>query len=790
MGLQTGNFASKEDSNKFDFKKTLLTYLKYWKWFVLSVLLALGAAYYIAKNRVPLYSATAKIMVLDSESGQGNVVLQDLSIMSNEENSMVNDEIQVIKSRTLLGNVAKKLDLNISYHVLGRVNEYELYKNTPIEINFLASDSIIQKTNNQFYIHIISESTFEFKLFEDDIVKKYTFGESVATNYGDIIVTPKDNIKGAIDSNIKVTITSIDNIISRLTATINLFRSEEGSKIVDIYLDAPNVNKSIDIINTLVDEYNLATIEKNRIRAEFTSNFIDDRVKSLTSDLVSVDDSIVKFKVRNQITNISSKSGMLSTNSMTSEQELQGLNTKRNMLEYMLGLLKNNTYEIIPENLGVGDLSISGLAARYNELLERRRGLLKSAGENNSVVLELDQSLNSIKKNLISSVNNNIKTLNIQANSIQNQLSSINSKIAYVPAQESKLISIQRRQSIKESLYLYLLQKREEAEISQTTTLPSAKIIDSAYSLGRLKNSNTPLFFGSILLGLLIPFGVIYIMNLMDTKIHNKEDLENQIKTMTVLGEIPNIKSSANRLITFNDRSILSESFRIIRTNFEFLNRDLKAEKYRNVIFVTSTINGEGKSFVSINTALTLANTGKKVLLIGSDLRNPQIFSAIKTSDKDERSEVGLSEYLSNYSIDLSDTINSREINEINIDILLSGQIPPNPAELLMDQRLEELFDTVSESYDYVVVDTAPSMLVTDTLLMHKYAAHTLYVTRAGYTEKRILNFAKELKEDNKLNHMMLVVNDVKESNFGYGAKYGYYGTPEKKSFFKRKKKV
>ncbi|KAB1071288.1 polysaccharide biosynthesis tyrosine autokinase [Tamlana haliotis] len=789
MGLEKKDFNSKDDSNKFEFKKAALTYLKHWKWFLLSIIIFGAYAFYTAKNRVPLYSATAKIMLNDESSG-GNPVLKDLSLMSNEENSMVNDEIQVIKSRKLLGSVAKKLNINVSYHVLGRVNAYELYKNNPIDINFLASDSIIQKTNSQFYIHIISDSNFEFKIFEEDVPKNYAFGESISTSFGEIIITPKGNIKGALDSNIRVTITSIENIIAQLNGGVFLAQSGEGSKIVDIFMSAPNVNKSIDIINTLVDEYNLATIKKNKERAEFTSNFIDDRVESLTSDLVSVDDSIVKFKVRNQITNISNKSGLLSTNSMSSQQELQTLRTKRNMLDYMLGLLDNDSYEMIPSNLGVGDASISALAIRYNELLERRRVLLKSAGENNSVVLELDQSLNAIKKNLIASVNNNIGTLTIQVNSIQGQLSSLNSKISYVPAQESKLISIQRRQSIKESLYLYLLQKREEAEISQTTTLPSAKIIDSAYSLGVVKNSNSVLYFGSMLFAFLLPFGVIYILNLMDTKIHNKEDLENQIRTMTVLGEVPRIKNNADKLITFNDRSILSESFRIIRTNFEFLNRDVKAEKYRNVIFVTSTINGEGKSFISLNTALTIANTGKKVLLIGSDLRNPQIFTAINTSKKEERSKIGLSEYLSDYDITLNEIIHTKEVNKVKLDMLLSGQIPPNPAELLMDPRLETLFDTVSEEYDYVVVDTAPSMLVTDTLLMHKYAGHTIYVTRAGYTEKRILNFAKELNEDKKLNHMMLIVNDVKESNFGYGAKYGYYGAPEKKGFFKRKKKA
>ncbi|OBQ54094.1 polysaccharide biosynthesis tyrosine autokinase [Tamlana sp. s12] len=789
MSLGQHNSGLNNDNSKVDFKKEISIYIKQWKWFVLSCIFFLFLAYFYTKNTTPLYSATAKIMLLDSDTGAGNPVLQDLSILSSDDNSMVEDEIQVLKSRHSLKNLAKKLKLYVTYYAVGRVNEYELYKSSPIEIKFLASDSIIQNTYSQFYLSIVSKSKFEFKFEKDDTPQNYSFGETISTPFGEIIVIPKANIGGSIGSNLKVAITPVDYVSGALNRELFVFQSGKGSKVLDIHLDAPNVDKAIDIINGLVEGYNLATIEKNKLRAQNTANFINDRVESLTSDLVSVDDSIVKFKVNNQITNISSKGGMLSTSSMTSEQQLQDLKTQRNMLDYMLGLLKNNSYEIIPSNLGVGDVSISALATRYNELLEKRKSLMKSAGENNSVVIELDQTLNSIKKNLYESVNNNIKTISIQINSLQNQLSSLNSKIAYVPAQESKLISIQRRQSIKESLYLYLLQKREEAEISQTTSLPSAKVIDPAYSLGKVKDNTTILIIGALFLGLLIPFLTIYVINLLDTKIHNKEDLENVIRNITVLGEIPKIQNAGDKLIRYNDRSILSESFRIIRTNFEFLKRDNKPSKYQNVIFVTSTINGEGKSFVSLNTALTLTNTGKKVLLVGTDLRNPQIFSAIKKDASDQREETGLSEYLSDYSIQIEDVISSREVNGIKLDLLLSGQIPPNPAELLMDQRLETLFDTVSENYDYVVVDTAPSMLVTDTLLMHKYSGHTIYVTRAGYTEKRILNFASELHQSNKLNHMMLVVNDVKESNFGYGAKYGYYGAPEKKGFFKRKKK-
>jgi capsular exopolysaccharide synthesis family protein len=441
---------------------------------------------------------------------------------------------------------------------------------------------------------------------------------------------------------------------------------------------------------------------------------------------------------------------------------------------------------MIPSNLG--DASISALSTQYNGLLAQRENYLKSAGEKNSVVVELNQTLNNIRNNLKQNIDATSRTLNIQLMSLENQSQRVSSKIYSVPGQESRLRSIERKQGIKESIYLYLLQKREEAIISQTVTSSNVKIIDDAYSLGKVSPNGKMLYIGALFLGLFIPFSIIYVRDLLDTKIHNKEDLENEVKTITVLGEIPRVKTSEKSLIERNDRSILSESFRIIRTNLDYVRRGRHVEKYDNVVFVSSTINGEGKSFVAINMALTLATTNKKVLLIGADVRNPQIFSAIKHKVGKVVSKIGLTDYLVDTSVSLSDTINAYDINDIKLDILLSGKIPPNPAELLMSGRLKELFDSVSEQYDYVIVDTAPAMLVTDTLLISEYAGHTIYLTRAEYTEKRILNFAKELHAAKKLNGMMLLVNDVKQSNFGYGAKYGYYGAKEKKWFFTRKR--
>lgn len=791
MSLTNNNFDSENQNQRFDFKKTITTYTKHWKWFVLCSLFFIVLAVVLVRYTTPLYTATAKIMLLDNNSSGSGAVLQDLTILGADESAMVEDEIQVLISRSFLKNIVKKLNLNVQYFKVGSVNESEIYRNLPINFDFSVSDSILQKISAEFFIDILSESHFEFRENEDAVAQKKMFGDTVLMPFGEVTINKiNPRINQIIGSSLRVQITPTIVLAEYLKSAIYVSPASKSSKVLNLYLDDRSVHKAIDIINTLIEEYNKETIENSQIRSKITSNFINDRVKSITTDLNSVEDSIVRYKSINQITDIASKGGMLSSASSSSEQELQRLQTELSMLKYMLTTLKKESFQSIPSNLGTGDATIASLAGRYNELLDKRKILLKSAGEKNSVLVQLDQSLASIKSNLIVSVNNNINTINIQIRANQNQLSKISSKISSVPGQESKLISIERRQGIKESLYLYLLQKREEAEISQTTTLPSAKIIDSAYSLGKRSTNSGVIFFGAIFLGLLLPFMVIYVADLLDNKIHNKEDLESEIKNIPVLGELPRLAKNDNHLIQKNDRSILSEAFRIIRTNFEFVKRGRDVKAFNNVFFVTSTINSEGKSFVSLNTALTLASSDKKVLLIGADLRNPQLFSAIVNNKvRQEHNKVGLSEYLADESVLLGDTIHSHDVNDIKIDVLLSGRIPPNPAELLMNDRVKELFDTVSEQYDYVVVDTAPTMLVTDTLLISQYAGHTIYVTRAGYTEKRILHFAKDLFNQNKLKGMMIVVNDVKQSNFGYGAKYGYYSQNEKKGFWQRIRK-
>ncbi len=781
----------------FDIKKVIKLYLKQWKWFALSCAICVGLAFFHLRYTAPKYNAYAKIMLVDDSgiSNPAEEILKDLGKLSSTDSKKIEDEIEVLKSRKLMDGVVKKLSLNKQLFAKGRFHNTEFYPITkaPVKINFIAPDSLINNSKFGFSLHFTSDTAFNFIYTkgEKEILKESFFGKNFTSPIGDIVVTPNViNTKALIGQIYYVRLTPVTKVAEGYKSAIKISQASEFSKVLNLSLDDYVVSKAKAVINKLVEEYNRVSIDEKKFKSNNTANFINKRIDLISSDLSDVDDEIERFKTGNKLTNITSEADLYLNSNAQTEQELANSRTEYNMVNYMKNEISDESFARIPSNVGLTDGSINSMAKKYNELLDERSRLLKSSNEKNPIIVNLDQQINNIKGSLKQSLNNSVKSIGLRIKSLENQSSKLSSKIYAVPGQVRKSRDIEREQGIKESLYLYLLQKREEATISLISTSPNARIVDSAHSKGLPVSPNKPIvYLASLIIGCSIPFGVLYLKDILDNKIHNKEDLQEEINNITVLGEIPNFGKKENGLIKKNDRSVMSESFRIIRTNFDYIRKGRDTKTNDNILFVTSTINSEGKSFFSLNMALTLANTNKRVLLIGADIRNPQIYSAIKKK-KTDKSQLGtgLTEYLVDKSLILGEAINSYNINEIPIDIMLSGKVPPNPAELLMGDRMKDLFSSVSKQYDYVIVDTAPAMLVTDTLLISQYAGHTIYVTRAGYTEKKILNFAKELHTDNKLNGMMLVVNDVKQSNFGYGAKYGYYGTPEKKGWFRKKK--
>ncbi len=792
----------KNNQEEINLKKTVYSYTKHWKWFAFSGAICLVAAFFYLRYATPEFNSYAKIMFVEdgnSSSSAGVEVLKDLQRFSNTESKKTEDEIEALSSRILMESVVKKLALNIQYSTQGRIHETQLYPNSPIKIIFTATDSVVDNSKFSFIINITSNTTFNFKENTKDKesdFKEFAFGKNILTPLGNIIITPNTNeVSNLIDQTITVKIVPVKEVAEYYRNKMEIRQVAELSKVVELSLNDAVLERSKQILNTLIDEYNRITIEEKNQRAISVANFINERIDLISMDLSKADDKVEHFKTGNRLTDITSEAQLYLNSSSEAEQEINSVRSQLSQINYMKNYVEDTStaFEQIPSNAGLSDGSINNITTKYNDLLRERNTLLKgSTKQKNPIIVNLDQQLLGLKQSLVQSLENSSKTASFQLSSLEARSRSINSKIYAVPGQVRESRDIEREQGIKESLYLYLLQKREEATMSLTSTSPSVRIIDQAFSTGLpVSPKRNIVYLAAIIIGLCIPFSIIYVSSILDTKIHNKEDLENEIKNITVLGEIPSVKDGFNKdgvlLVEKNDRSILSESFRIIRTNFDFVRRGRNVEHYDNVVFVTSTINGEGKSFFSINTALTMANTGKRVLLMGADIRNPQIHHVLKKDMKAKTSEIGLTDFLVDNSILAGETINSYTINDIDLDIMLSGKIPPNPAELLMNSRMKDMFDYVSKQYDIVIVDTAPAMLVTDTLLISQYAGHTIYVTRAGYTDKQVLNFAKELHATNKLNGMMLVVNDVNQSNFGYGARYGYYGAPKKKGFFSRK---
>jgi capsular exopolysaccharide synthesis family protein len=516
--------------------------------------------------------------------------------------------------------------------------------------------------------------------------------------------------------------------------------------------------------------------------AQKTSNFIDSRLEIITRELDSVERNKEQFKSSNRLTNIEAEAQLiLETASEFNNRQLDvatQLEFSNTMIDYME---KSSSNDLLPTNIGLNGDNISESVTNYNQLILQRNRLLKNSTDKNPVVVNVNTQIEQIRSTILSSLKNTNNQLKVSLRGLNYQESALNSRISKVPSKEKIFRGIERQQTIKEQLYLFLLQQREEASIKLAVTSPKAKVVDLAASSKTPVSPNRSLILlGAVLAGFLLPGILIYGYQLLDSKVRNRSDIERLMPSTPILGEVPKLKKNEPQLVEQNDRSVLAESFRILRTNLQYLfvNSDVKK------IFVTSTVKGEGKTFVAFNLALTIALTGKKVVLVGADIRNPQLHRYLPDIHKNEK---GLTEFIIDPSLTVNDLAHTSEKNK-DLSIILSGVIPPNPAELLLQQRTSDFFTELEQQYDYIIVDTAPSMLVTDTILLNPLADIMLYVVRAGYTDKRLIEFPKDAIEDGRLSQVNFVLNNVDLNHFGYGNKYGYTYSEDttEKGFFKK----
>ena len=772
-------------------RELIKPYLDRWLWFVVGAFLALLGGYLFIKLSTPIYRTETTILVKDAKNNklpEGASGLFDLSGIGGMNVNSIENEIEILKSKKLIEQVVKDLGLTAEVYQEAAFTKKELYKDTsPVIINVLGEKK--DASDEQKKLDILLEiKGNELILSSDKMpdVIRTTYNKTISLPNANIIIQKNPAYKGEKIEELLLKVYNTERIVNYYREILSIAPKDKDATVIGITLDLPIKAKTQDFLNKLVVVYNQDAINDKNSESKKTKDFIDERIAIIAKELGDVENEKQSFKTENQITDIATETKInLETNAQARARQLEvdsQLELTNALMDY---LSKQGDYQILPNNIGLSDASAGNVINSYNQLIIERNRLLENSTAQNPVVIDITKKINSMRFSVMETLSKNRTGLQLERNKYLEEQGKLMSRISKVPTQEKLFRSIERQQQIKENLYLLLLQKREETQLSLAVTAPKAKIVDYAHSTEKpVAPKKLIIMLAALLVGIVLPFGVIYIKELLDNKIKTKHDIEKLSQTV-VLAELPKIRKGESDIVGRNDLSPMAEAFRILITNMNFM---IPKKEKGKVVFVTSTIKGEGKTFTSVNLALTLANPNRKVIIIGSDIRNPQL----QRYDKNSRVYMGLTEFLYDENVTLNKVIHQSNMNP-HLDVIYSGAIPPNPTELLTNGRYQVLLETLKPLYDYIIVDTAPLMLVTDTFLFADLADTTLYVTRSNYTEEKLIDFANKNIKANKIKNVGFVLNDVSKSNLGYGNKYGYgYGAKEKtlfdkiKSVFKR----
>ncbi|WP_394758946.1 GumC family protein [Flavobacterium sp.] len=777
--MLNNSIADLAEDNSAGIREQILKYLSHWRWFLFSVFLFLFLAKLYLRYSIPEYKSQTTLLIKRDDSGGISSELaafQDLSMFSGAKRDL-DDEIEVLKSRSLVEKTIKEGNFNISYVLEGRIKSSESYVDNPVEFNFIEKSKDFFTIDTTMLVKKINEKQFELFAQNDSLIGKYNFGQIIKSNrLGNYFVNNNKSKEGHFK--IIVNLQSIKHAIDNYKGGLYISPITKQTNVLEISYVNKVKEKSEDFLNKLVEIYNRDAILDKNLISEKTAQFINDRLGIITSELDGVEKDVEKYKRKNNITDLPTEAELYLKNSSESNKEEVIVGTQLKVVGIMIDFMKNNKHDdIIPANIVPDDNNSSALIAEYNNLVIERNRVLKSSTPENPVVIRVNDKINSLKFGISESLNKLKSSLVIKNNAITNQGNIVGGRISQIPRQEREFRGIFRQQQIKEELYLYLFKKREETAITLAATAPISKVVDYAYSSDApISPKRSLIYLVSLILGLLIPFSIIYLLDLLDTKVKNRHDLDANL-TIPFIGDVPHSDDN-NEIMQSGSRTSSAEAIRIVRTNLEFVLSNLEANNKAKTIFLTSTIPKEGKTFIAINLAATIAISGKKVLLIGMDIRNPKLDEYVKLPSR------GLTNFLSTKDSDIHDFIVNQKGYE-NFDILPAGVIPPNPAELLMSKKVEAMFEQLKSEYDYIVVDTAPVSLVTDTLLISKNADAFVYVVRANYLEKEYLKTPETLYRENKLPNMCVLLNDtVTKSGHGYG--YGYGQEVVKEPWYKK----
>lgn len=749
-----------------DLRQLFFKYLRNWYWFVISAVVCVSVALLYIKVVNPKFSVQSSIM-LRQEKGTG--AMAQMAFMESfgmgKMSKDVDDEIEILKSKTILSNAIVSLSLENECFEKRGMRSINTYPLQPLAMN--VPGGFNEKIESTVELIVKPTSKGYSISYKDAFYKeKYaisSLAEKIMTPVGEIGFLKSKNF----DAKTQYTLRAhpIKNITESYSTRVNIAPVNKKSNAIRISMVDDNVAKARDLINKLIELYNLdAVVDKNMI-ANNSKNFVDDRLALITDELLEVEVNVENFKKVNKLTDISSEAEVFIKSSSEYNKLVAEIETQLNLVTYIETYVKNsrNQYNLIPANLGITDESLIAVIKVFNEALLERMKMLRSTNDQNPVIVQMEQQLNALRAGITSSISSVKDGLRIAKADLQRKETQFMSKIGQVPTQEREFIEIKRQQEIKQALYLFLLQKREENALTLASTIPSAKTIDTAYASLDAESPKVLMVLAlALVLAFVFPIGGLYVFDLFNNKISDRKEYQRLVKA-PYLGSI-GVSKDADHIVVREGRTTpIVEMFRMVRTNLQFLNNG----QVSPVILITSSIGGEGKSFTAINLAMSLALMKKKVVLVGLDIRKPMLGEYLHISKNK-----GATMYLADNTYNLKDIIIPSGIHDY-LDVIPAGPVPPNPAELLMSSRLDELIAVLKTKYDYIVIDSAPVGLVSDTYLINRVVDNSVYVSRMNYSPKDVVELINEVYAENRLNKVAVVLNGVGEG-VGYGYGYGY----------------
>lgn len=768
-----------EQEEQVDYKALFFKYLIHWKWFVASIVVCLIGGWIYLHYTTPVYSITGSVIIKDNKKNNsvstGLADLEDLGFYSSSNN--FDNEVEVLHSRTLLKKVVEELDLYINYRTRENLRPVELYKDTPVKV-WLTPEEAEKLPNGAAVLEVVlkpggklSVSTeIDEQEFKQDFDKLPAL---LTTPYGTFSFTPGDSAIVEKEQEITVTVAAPRIMANGYANALSVEPTSKTTTIAQITLQNTSPQRGVDFINKLIEIYNRdANDDKNEVASK-TAEFIDERIKIINGELGTTEKELETFKRDAGLTDLKSDAQLALSENSEYEKKRAENSTQLRLVQFLSEYANNpdHAYEVLPVNVGLTDTGLTELINRYNEMLLERKRLLRTSSESNPVVVNLDASICAMRSNVQTTILSVQKGLMITKADLERQAGKYAGRITSAPGQERQLVSISRQQEIKAGLYLMLLQKREENAITLASTANNARIVDEAQAgLLPVSPKGILIYLIAFVLGIAIPVGIIYIIELLRYKIEDRSDVE-KLTTVPIIGDIPasdNMPKEGSVVVHENQNDMMAETFRNVRTNVQYM-----LGNNQKVVLITSTTSGEGKSFVAANLAISFALLGKKVVIVGLDIRKPGLNKAFQMSHKED----GITRYLADPEhTDLMSLLQQSNVTP-NLYILPGGAIPPNPTELVARDSLVQAVDRLKKEFDYVILDTAPIGMVTDTQLISRVADMSIYVCRAGYTPKAGYLFINELRDHKKLPNLCTIINDVniKTGKYGYGT-YGKYG--------------